>query len=68
MSTERKQQILAALAERRVEFHKEEVLCDQGKPHEPSARTGVGIALELTVRLLAPELFEDVLAVVQGRA
>jgi hypothetical protein len=36
--------------------------------HEPEhPRMGIGIALEITVRLLAPELFEQVLAVVQGR-
>lgn len=35
---------------------------------ENNPRFGVGVALEVTVRLLAPELFEQVLAVVQGRA
>ena len=32
---------------------------------ENNPRYGVGVALEVTVRLLAPELFQQVLAVVQ---
>ena len=51
--------IKKAVAERKAEFA-------VGLENNP--RYGVGVALEVTVRLLAPELFEQVLAVLQGRA
>jgi hypothetical protein len=47
--------------ERKKEFNPP---CDFSK----NRRTQAGVALEITVRLLAPELYEQVLAVVQGRA
>ncbi len=49
-----------------VEERKREFVpqCDFSK----NRRTHAGIALEITVRLLAPELYDRVLAVVQGRA
>ena len=59
-----------------VEEGRNEFLSQRGKPLEVedvcddprvNRRLGIGVALEITVRLLAPELFEQVLAVVQGR-
>ena len=55
-----KQQIQTILNDRIMTFHQ--------KSSEVDPRQGVGIAMEVTVRLLAPELFEQVLAFVQGRA
>ena len=49
------------VADRKQEFAPP---CDFSK----NRRNMAGIALEVTVRLLAPELYEQVLAVVQGRA
>lgn len=66
-----KQQVQTILAERKSAFqyfNKELTAEDCSNDPKVNPRLGVGVAIETTLKILAPELFEQVLAVVQGRA
>lgn len=66
-----KEAVLAELSSRKAEFDAiNEARRTLGATDtvQTNPRLGVGIAMEITLKLLAPELFEEVLAVVQGRS
>jgi hypothetical protein len=71
MSQATKEKVLAELAARKAEFqeiNEARRILGATDTVQTNPRLGVGVALEITVKLLAPELFEEVLAVIQGRA